>query len=420
MSKPLQYAQERTDAFLAEIDRLLQSEFPHRDSRKALTALQDVFEVEKALLGSFDPESSAAIIRQQCGLTLAKLYNYSPLLGFILRSTNVRNAFEIIGPFRRLTQQVLQSGEGASDASARLLLSSEWDYSPFTYPSIPDLPGYLFIGLPASESGNPLLVPLAGHELGHSIWLRNRLEDHYRPIAKVEIVKLIEANWSEYQGLFRPDGSLTPAALTTDLSALESWSLALNICLNHVEETLCDFVGLRLFGSSYFHAFAYLLSPGFAHRSVRYPAIRSRVANLVRCASAFGISVPQNYEEIFDKDEPRGLVRSDEFLLKIADLTLPALLPGIINHVDKIIEKAVLTAPSASEEDRILKRFSLGVPAEGCKTVVDIVNAAWRAHTNPDLLAKLPVDSARKPGVLKELVLKNFEIFEIERIQAEG
>jgi hypothetical protein len=248
--------------------------------------------------------------------------------------------------------------------------------------------------------------------------LRNHLEEAYRPIAKVKIVELIAANWSEYEGLFRPAQNLTAEGLTTDLAALESWSLALKISLKHVEETLCDCVGTRMFGTSYLHAFAYLVSPGFAQRSVWYPAMRSRIANLVACAGAYGVTVPAGYEELFDKDEPRELVRSDEFLLRIADQTLPTLLPNVIHHVDEIIGKASLAAPSADEEDRILKRFGLGVPAEGCKTIVDIVNAAWRAHLNIELLDTLPVPDLRKPAVLKELVLKNFEIFEIEQIQA--
>jgi hypothetical protein len=33
-----------------------------------------------------------------------------------------------------------------------------------------DLPDLMFIGLPACEADNALIVPLTGHELGHSLW----------------------------------------------------------------------------------------------------------------------------------------------------------------------------------------------------------------------------------------------------------
>jgi hypothetical protein len=351
-------------------------------------------------------------------LTLQKLYAYSPLLGFILRSTNVRNAFEVVGPFLRLTRQVLDAGQSVAANQTRLLFSSEWDYSPFTYPAIPDLPGYLFIGLPAPESGNPLLVPLAAHELGHSAWIRNGLEAEYRPLAKAEIVKLIEARWIDYTELFRPRATLKPADLTTDLFALESWSLAFNLCLKQAEETLCDCLGLRLFGTSYLHAFAYLLSPGFERRSVGYPSTQARIANLLNAAASYDVGAPDQYEELFGTDKAVDLVRSDEFQLAIADGALKALVPAIIARAAEIAETAKLPVASAGEEDRILKRFSKGVPAEHCKTIVDIVNAGWRAMLGTDTLEQLPVKPDRRGAVLKELLLKNFEVYEIEQIQS--
>lgn len=418
MSLLLQHTQERIAAFLAEIRRLLESEFPHDHSKGALNELHQVFSAEEDLLTSFSPQSTADIVKQQCSLTLLKLYNYSPLLGFILRSTNVRNAFEVIGPFLRITRKVLESGSPYGSSSTRLLLSSEWDYSPFTYPAIPDLPGYLFIGLPAPESGNPLLVPLAGHELGHSVWIRKSLEDQYRPTAKAEIVRQIETRWTEYSSLFRPKPALKPSDLTTDMFALESWSLALNVCLKQVEESLCDCLGLRLFGTSYLHAFAYLVSPGLLRRSVSYPAMQTRVKNLLTAAGKYGVKTPAGYTDLFNADRTIDLVSSDEFQLSIADGALASIIPTIINHADDIAREAALPKPTQAEEDRILKRFKNGVPAERSVTIVDIVNAAWRAMIDPQLLEDLPIEAERRSAVLKELVLKNFEVFEIEQIQA--
>src|SRR5439155_22334513 len=145
------------------------------DSKAALDQLRTLFERKLQRLEAFAPGSDLSIISQECRVTLLALYQYLPLLGFILRSTNVRNAFEAFGPFLRLAGDVLEPGIERSQRKTKLLLSSEWDYSPFTYPTIPDLPKFLFIGLPAPESANPLLIPLAGHELGHAVWSRYSL-----------------------------------------------------------------------------------------------------------------------------------------------------------------------------------------------------------------------------------------------------
>jgi hypothetical protein len=76
----------------------------------------------------------------------------------------VRNAFELLDPLQSIVDEVLQG-------RPELLLSSEWDYVPFAYPqSLDDLRSFVLIGLPASEAASALLLPLAGHEIGHAVW----------------------------------------------------------------------------------------------------------------------------------------------------------------------------------------------------------------------------------------------------------
>ena len=130
-----------------------------------------------AVLQQFDDSSNPEVVKQQCALGLRALFIYLPLSGFILRSTNNRNAFEVHGPLLRLAGSILEPGVIKKDFKTRLLLSSEWDYSPLLalYPALPD---FVLIGLPAPESANPLLLPLAGHELGHLVWMKQpRLAD---------------------------------------------------------------------------------------------------------------------------------------------------------------------------------------------------------------------------------------------------
>ena len=166
----LAFAIARLKAFLTEVEQLDECEFPYEHSRVALRRIRDLFQKKLSLLESFDSKSDPSVLKQQCILSLSALFDYVPLLGFVLRSTNVRNSFEIFGPFLRLSRDLLEPGVERVNQKTRLIISSEWDYSPFVYGEIPDLSNFVLIGLPAPESSNPLLLPLAGHrELGHAL-----------------------------------------------------------------------------------------------------------------------------------------------------------------------------------------------------------------------------------------------------------
>jgi len=77
-------------------------------------------------------------------------------------------------------------------AQTKLIVSSEWEFSPFVYRSITGFPGFVLIGLPATESSNPLVIPLAGHELGHSVWERNKLAGYFNSRIRQSILKEVK------------------------------------------------------------------------------------------------------------------------------------------------------------------------------------------------------------------------------------
>ena len=164
------YARQRVRAVQAEVHRLQESEFPYEDSEKALEVLQTRFGSLLEQMQTLRPDNDPAVVARRCAESLRILYQYLPLLGFILRSTNTRNAFEQYYPLLRLAGDLLEPGVEPRKRRTRLVLSSEWEYSPLVYSEIPDLRGFMLLGFPATESGNMLLAPLAGHKLGHSLW----------------------------------------------------------------------------------------------------------------------------------------------------------------------------------------------------------------------------------------------------------
>ena len=126
-------AQKRVRAVLAEIDRIASSEFPNEAARDALTKIRDLFvEHQDTLELVTDPDSDPDVIELVCQDVLTHLLEYLPLLGFILRSTNVRNAFELHAPLTRLCREIVAP-------NARLVLSSEWEYSPLIFMEAPRL-----------------------------------------------------------------------------------------------------------------------------------------------------------------------------------------------------------------------------------------------------------------------------------------
>src|ERR1700730_18347132 len=140
----------------------------HRDNLNALAA------------SPVDP----AVLAQHCRVTLGELYMFLSSLGFLHRAQHPCNPFEAYDPLRRLAQAVI-------GADTRIVISSEWDFSPLTYVSLHGLPDFVFIGLPASESEKALLLPLAGHEFGHSLWRRNGENAAYENAMVDELLKQI-------------------------------------------------------------------------------------------------------------------------------------------------------------------------------------------------------------------------------------
>jgi len=146
------------------IEVLLDSDFPHGSGRKALIKLNEVFSQLGLKLSRAHRLNDNDTVQQISNNITIKIYQVLPILGFILRSTNVRNAFELVDPLQTIADATLQG-------RPELLLSSEWDYVPFAYPqSLDDLKSFVLIGLPATEASSALLIPLAGHELGHAVW----------------------------------------------------------------------------------------------------------------------------------------------------------------------------------------------------------------------------------------------------------
>lgn len=272
LDRMLGYSREQIHAFLREVDRVDESEFPYEHSKLALVEIRVKLGEHLRYLDLLSALDDEGTVRAACTAALTAISEYLPFVGFILRSTNVRNAFEVYSPLLRLARAILGD-------QTRLVLSSEWEYSPFAYVDVPSLENYVLIGLPAAESGNPMLIPLAGHELGHSVWRRNRLRGDFDARVWKEVFTFFQSRPEEFKeivpGIDKQKLDQANLFVQRKLAPAYEWTM------RQAEESFCDFAGLRLFSEAYLCAFAYLLSPSFdLARIPSYPNYKTRVDNL--------------------------------------------------------------------------------------------------------------------------------------------
>ncbi len=407
---PLEHSKDRLRALIEEVQRLSGSDFPHRHPSDVLKMVGEIFEQRLSELEKLDDKNDSLVVQAVCSESLTKVFAFLPLLGFILRSTNVRNSFEVYGPTLRLTRSLLGN-------ETKLLVSSEWNFSPFVYRPINELPNVVLIGLPACESQNPLLLPLAGHELGHSIWRQKSIGGQLIPKIRSSVEAEFKRREAEFVKLFPVGTFPSDPAAGNNLFFIRVLSQVINLALSRCEETFCDFVGIRLFAEGYLHAFAYLLAPGAsAPRSLQYPCMTDRITNMLSASTVFGAQPPPNFNGSFIADELATTTNQDIFFIsEVADSALKSLVSDLVDAVRQNIP-ANIPSRSQKEIDKVYNAFKLVVPAAGIEDIANVINAGWKAYGSEDLWNTIPEVFGKRREVLRDLILKNFEILEIEEI----
>ena len=194
---------EKLRAIIAQIDQLLLSDIPHGSTADGLQLFRDFFRNANELVRLAEQTGQQKILSNACMTANERISSYLPFLGFLLRSTNVRNSFESFDVLAELAFGII-------GPQVKVVISSEWDFSPLTYPlSVSVLPNYILIGMPAPESGNALVLPLAGHELGHSAWVNDGLETKHAPPVESLAREYIRRNDSSFKRAFPEHAELT-------------------------------------------------------------------------------------------------------------------------------------------------------------------------------------------------------------------
>ena len=420
MMSILHDARMRVSAVLQEIERLKQGEFPYDYPCNALVIIENRFKWHQSTLQKASESTPRDIIHNVCRESLRELSVYLPILGFLLRSTNVRNAFESYDPLQRLTNKVMGT-------DAKLIISSEWEISPFVYRhSTGPLCGFVLIGIPAPESSNPLLLPLAGHELGHSVWLHERFSEKYAKSIEEGIQnELLNNKWNDFIAINKQYSK--EDIKSGNMFARQALLPAYTWAMLQVEEMFCDFFGIRLFAESFYYAFAYLLSPGISgQRSAIHPNIKRRVSHHVQAAKVMGINVGVEYESFFEK-EIESTNPSTALLLSLADEVSASFADELINFAKDFANQKSVPERNHENVENICKHFhNYVVPIKNYASLADIINAGWKCNMNENLWDGISQikgvdekDTRRnRDRILRDIILKSMEIAEInERLE---
>jgi hypothetical protein len=404
----LRYSIQKIEAALRLLGEFESASFPHADSTNAIQDLRQLLvETRKELASNV----SSALGRQTEMQATSLIAEILELLGVISNSANVRNSFEIHGPVRDLVSRLLL------DKNANFIISFEWDYIPYTYPQThPCLPSFVIIGLPASEASNALVLPVIGHELGHSLWRKENFRPQFEAGVTQAIIDSIKGKFkSRYENLFN-----IKADKCDDYDYIDTWGDAAEYAFRQVEELFSDFTGLYIFGESYLDSFEYLLSPALSQERVpEYPSTTLRAEYLQTYASKLGVSAPLDFSNRFEQElSPFRPNSKNRLQMDLADEASSILLPDIVDSVLDTCKNRGVLPPSKMETDGILEKFLLGVPAEQTSGLGVILNAGWIAFKS-EAFMELASDSVRMAAI-NELVLKSVEVFEIERMTTRG
>ncbi len=401
-----------TAAFLVKLKKLEQqlniarlSDFSYPDAGQALDILQGRLQKRRELIEESEGFSSGtrnAVLRDVNHL----ISRLTTVAGIITRSASVRNAFELYAPFLEICKLLVGD-------NAHLILSSEWQYVPFTYPqSLAELPEFIVIGLPATESDNVLIFPSAGHELGHSIWSKHKLPEMFKPKIEGHVNDALMRNRPELEAVF-PDAK--GADLDQDMFVQYIKSEIISSVETQTEECFADFVGLLLFGEGYLCAFEYLIAPQMeGARSKKYPDTKERAEMLEKFAQAKLDVNRGDYAKAFSADTPFRFPH-DKFICKVADEVVRELHEDLFVSANTIVTEAGVDLPTTEKTAAVFGTFSKGVPYDGAAAVGDFINAGWRVFYEGE--QKIHTQQGRSlVDYISDLILKSAENHEIERL----
>ncbi|MDR3557933.1 MAG: hypothetical protein P4L61_00180 [Candidatus Pacebacteria bacterium] len=389
---------DRIKHFERQLAKIKTSDFIRKSTESALKVIECAID---ALRGDIEEASTLgdkSYLSQKSITVNQKLFSFTNYLGILLRSTNTRNCFEAYFSFSNIVEQLT----GHKDV---LIISSEWDASPFYIQQPPEvLKNFFFIGFPAFASRNALLLPLAAHEIGHAIWRLNEVEGQVYTTAEYFLNEYLMEN-KKISGSHK--------SLFDQIDDEEFLGRTLTLILSQTQEIFCDLFGAYLFKKSYSYAFEQYLAPGFGKRDVAYPSFERRI-KYIREAAFEG---SDGNKGLIDDSLLRPSMRSLSSEAAAADFVATKIHDSLCGVVKKILAEANLLEYSSEEEIKIFSCLKSGVPPYVATSAIVVLNATWKLYLDGINLLD-DVDERHKfSAFINNLCMKSLEIIEYNKLE---
>jgi hypothetical protein len=114
-SQDKESAVQRLDFAIGLLGRLLGERFPFNDSTEALEIIRKEFQRQRRDIQSLPRSADPAIVFDNCLNALRLLDTYKGFIGFILRSSNIRNGFEIYEPIKLIGRALVSDAPKGSN-----------------------------------------------------------------------------------------------------------------------------------------------------------------------------------------------------------------------------------------------------------------------------------------------------------------
>ncbi len=288
-NKDILHAINQVSLTIEIIKDLMDLEYPYNSYFKVLENFKDDFTIHLEELKNHkkynfgfeanDDILSVSTLSETLERTYKDIKRIHPLCGIMIRSTNVRNGFEAYLPLHKLIERIFKESN-----DVEFIMSAEWDHSELTYSNTFRDDGIVWFGYPVTESNNPLLLSLAGHEFGHLMFEskgKNKIfetitsiigDKYYNHILKDSTGDSTEESGKSNNSLFSQDGS--------ELNKIEKSDL-FRIAYRQAEEVYCDLVGLLIFRTAFIDAYMYKMKTyKHSNRFVEYPDLKCRTKML--------------------------------------------------------------------------------------------------------------------------------------------
>lgn len=384
----------------------LTESFPYEDTRRAIHTLGTHGNKLDRQMADFD-DFPPAMQNQFSNRVNYFLGASSQILGILTRSGSMRNSFEVYNTFRDLCNRFFSK-------EVYVVISSEWNYIPFTYPmNLQELPEFIIIGLPASESNNTLIFPSAAHELGHSIWLNKGMEAVFSEGVFAKAAEQVEKNPKLIGGLFPDDVDASSDLFAQQMQQQFIYESG-RAALRQIEELFCDFIATKIFGNSYLRAFQYLIAPGGGQsRSTEYPATKERAALINTYAGKEGQGI-EGYDVEFEDNRFENLHAYDAGIARIADNVRQQFTEQVYQKAATISQEAGIRQIDGEVVEKAVKYFSNGMPINFDASIGELYTAAWEFFVSQNL-SNGQMSDVSVLNHVGEIVMKTVESWEFNR-----